>query len=31
MNIWPLKFRSLPNGELLFADDPGGYFLGDVP
>ncbi|MBZ9775976.1 His-Xaa-Ser system radical SAM maturase HxsB [Mesorhizobium sp. CO1-1-8] len=28
MNVWPLKFRERPNGELLFTDDAGGFFVG---
>ncbi|MEF2071026.1 His-Xaa-Ser system radical SAM maturase HxsB [Consotaella aegiceratis] len=26
MTVWPLKFRSLADGSLLFADDAGGFF-----
>jgi His-Xaa-Ser system radical SAM maturase HxsB len=29
MNVWPLKFRELAGGDLLFADDAGGFFLSD--
>ncbi|MBS7533299.1 His-Xaa-Ser system radical SAM maturase HxsB [Ancylobacter sonchi] len=28
MNIWPLRFRDLGRGSLLFADDAGGFFKG---
>lgn len=26
MSVWPLKFRELATGDLLFADDAGGFF-----
>jgi His-Xaa-Ser system radical SAM maturase HxsB len=29
MNVWPLKFRPMPDASLLFADDAGGYFKAD--
>lgn len=29
MNIWPLKFRELSDGSMLFADDAGGFFKSD--
>lgn len=29
MTVFPLKFRPLSDGGLLFADDAGGYFKGD--
>lgn len=29
MNIWPLKFREFADGDVLFADDAGGFFLSD--
>ncbi|SFU19176.1 His-Xaa-Ser system radical SAM maturase HxsB [Mesorhizobium sp. YR577] len=29
MTIWPLKFREFSNGEVLFADDAGGFFKSD--
>ena len=29
MTVWPLKFRSRPDGALLFADDAGGFFKSD--
>ena len=29
MNVWPLKFRTLADGQTLFADDAGGFFLSD--
>lgn len=29
MTIWPLKFRDAGAGQLFFADDAGGFFLGD--
>ncbi|MER8451214.1 His-Xaa-Ser system radical SAM maturase HxsB [Mesorhizobium sp. M1428] len=28
MNVWPLKFRERSNGEFLFTDDAGGFFVG---
>jgi His-Xaa-Ser system radical SAM maturase HxsB len=29
MNVWPLRFRSMGDGRLFFADDAGGYFISD--
>lgn len=29
MSVWPLKFREFSNGEILFADDAGGFFRSD--
>lgn len=29
MNVWPLKFRELAGGDVLFADDAGGFFLSN--
>lgn len=29
MKIWPLRFRRLPSGALLFGDDSGGIFTAD--
>lgn len=29
MNVFPLKFRTCKDGDLLFADDAGGYFKSD--
>ncbi|MES0200408.1 hypothetical protein [Mesorhizobium sp. M0011] len=26
MNVWPLKFREIPDGSVLFSDDAGGFF-----
>lgn len=28
MTVWPLKFRELNRGQLLFTDDAGGFFVG---
>lgn len=30
MKTWPLKFREITPGELLFSDDAGGYFRSDA-
>ncbi len=27
--VWPLKFRELPSGDIVFADDAGGFFRSD--
>lgn len=29
MNTWPLRFRRLPGGPVLLADDAGGFFVSD--
>lgn len=29
MNVWPLRFRELAAGRILFANDAGGYFVAD--
>jgi His-Xaa-Ser system radical SAM maturase HxsB len=29
MNVWPLKFRGLPDGSMLLSDDAGGFFKAD--
>ena len=29
MNIWPLRFRQIGGGRLVFADDAGGFFGAD--
>ncbi|TGV11386.1 His-Xaa-Ser system radical SAM maturase HxsB [Mesorhizobium sp. M8A.F.Ca.ET.173.01.1.1] len=29
MNVWPLKFREMPDGSVLFCDDAGGFFRSD--
>ena len=29
MNVWPLKFRELPDGSMLFSDAAGGFFKAD--
>ncbi|TGS77420.1 hypothetical protein EN818_31490, partial [Mesorhizobium sp. M3A.F.Ca.ET.175.01.1.1] len=26
MNVWPLKFREMSDGSVLFCDDIGGFF-----
>lgn len=30
MNVFPLKFRSMENGAILFADDAGGFFQSNA-
>lgn len=29
MTVWPLRFRDMLNGTMLFTDDAGGYFSAD--
>lgn len=29
MNVWPLKFRGMSDGSVLFCDDVGGFFRSD--
>ena len=29
MTVWPLRFRKVEGGPLLFADDAGGFFVSD--
>lgn len=29
MNVWPLRFRTIRDGRLFFADDSGSYFVSD--
>ena len=26
MKLWPLKFREMPDGSVLFSDDAGEFF-----
>ncbi|MBL3571245.1 His-Xaa-Ser system radical SAM maturase HxsB [Rhodovulum sulfidophilum] len=30
MRVWPLRFRNMPSGGVLFGDDSGGYFCADA-
>lgn len=31
MKVWPLQFRKLPDGDLLFSDDSGAFFRSSEP